>query len=92
MSQYRSLRNDWLEYNTGEMLGYNMVRMLDTGDTVVVVYIYLLLFFSLSMKICDSACSAARPGFYYWTREFNQAIVFLSGQDVQWICSISLTK
>jgi hypothetical protein len=46
----------------------------------MVVYTYLLLFFSLSMKICDSAlfCSPAMI-FYYWIREFNQAIVFLSG-------------
>jgi len=32
-------------------------------------------------------CSLAMI-FYYWTREFNQAIVFLSGQDCQWICEI----
>lgn len=30
-------------------------RMLNTGDTDVVVYTYLLLLFSLSIKIYDSA-------------------------------------
>jgi hypothetical protein len=39
------------------MLEYAMGWMLDTGDTVVVVYTYLLLFIPLSMKICDSAPS-----------------------------------
>jgi hypothetical protein len=51
-----------------------MGRMLYTGDTVMVVYIYLLLFFSLSMKIVIQILLQPGLTFYSWTRDFNQAI------------------
>jgi hypothetical protein len=51
VSRHCTLTNNEPGYKGRGNWRWLMGRMLYTGDTVMVVYTYLLLFFSLSMKI-----------------------------------------
>jgi hypothetical protein len=45
---YRSLRNDWLEYNTGEMLGYGMGRTRGWRYGYGSLYIFITILFFIN--------------------------------------------
>jgi hypothetical protein len=50
------------------------------------LYIFITILFFINEDLRMSLFCSPAVIFYYWTREFNQAIVSLSGQVVQYTC------